>query len=69
MPEITDAEVAEIQWASSEQGKVAVRAAYEKARRLGVDMDLAEAGAIVYAAHQAAEATHQGRPVTPVTTP
>lgn len=56
MTEITDAEVREIQWASSEQGKAAVRAAHRKAVQIGAKVDMAEAGAIVYAAHLAAEA-------------
>ena len=60
MTEITDAEVAEIQWASSEQGTAAVRAAWGKARSLGLDkpsghdLDMADVGAIVYAAYLAA---------------
>ena len=60
MTEISDDEVAEIQWASSEQGKAAVRAAWEKAKRLGLDkpsgrdLDMAGTGAIIYAAYLAA---------------
>lgn len=73
MTEITDAEAAEVLWASSEQGKAAVKAAREKARRLDhctqrtpasppwsgtstdqVSLDIADIGAIVYAAHLAA---------------
>ena len=64
MTEITDAEVAEIQWASSDEGKAAVRAGWEKAKRLGLDklsadgpaghdLDMADVGAIVYAAYLA----------------
>ena len=60
MTEITDAEAAEVLWASSEQGKAAVRAGWEKARKLGLDKpsghdpDMADIGAIVYAAYLAA---------------
>jgi hypothetical protein len=69
MTEITDAVVAEVLWASSEQGKAAVKAAWEKAGRLDhctqrtpasppwsgtstdqVSLDIADVGAIVYAA-------------------
>lgn len=64
MTEISDAEVAEVQWASSKEGKAAHRAAWERARELGLDkrlgetpgMDRADVGAIVWAAHRAAEA-------------
>lgn len=54
MTEITDAEVAEIQWASSEEGKAALRAAWDKTKRLGLGtraVDMADIGAIVYAAY------------------
>ena len=54
MTEITDSEAVKVLWASSEQGKAAVKAAHEKARRLGVDIDPLETGAIVYAAYLAA---------------
>ena len=54
MTEISDAEVAEIQWASSDQGRVAVRAAHARAVAIGAKVDMAEAGAIVYAACLAA---------------
>lgn len=62
MTEITDAEVAEIQWASSEQGKAAVRAAWDKAQQLGLDVRppstpaaaMAYISAVVYAAYLAA---------------
>jgi hypothetical protein len=62
MTEITDAEVAQIQWASSEQGKAAVRAAWEKAQQLGLDVRppstpaaaMAYISAVVYAAYLAA---------------
>ena len=65
MTEITDAEVAEIQWASSEDGKAAVRSGWEKAKHLGLDkpsghdLDMADVGAIIWAAHQAAEAMRE----------
>lgn len=59
MTEITDAEVLEIQWASSEQGKAAVRAAWDKAQRLRLNegrypTTMADVSAIVYAAYLAA---------------
>jgi hypothetical protein len=60
MTEISDAEVAEIQWASSEEGKAALRAAWEKTKALGLGtraVDMADIGAIIYAAHMA----HPGR--------
>lgn len=41
-------------WASGEQGKAAVKAGYEKARQLGWTTDMADIGAIVYAAYLAA---------------
>ena len=59
MTEITDAEVAEIQWASSEEGKAAHRAAWERAVQLKIPStftDRADIGAIVWAAHQAEQA-------------
>ena len=56
---ITDDEAAEVLWASSEQGKAAVRAAHEKAAALGLvneqdGLAWADIGAIVYAACLAA---------------
>ena len=60
MTEITDAEAAEVLWASSEQGKAAVEAAREKARQLlvgskyNMPASMAEIGAILYAAYLAA---------------
>jgi hypothetical protein len=59
MTEITDAEVAEIQWASSEQGMAAVKAACDLARSLGVlgtraYLTESDVSAIVYAAYLAA---------------
>jgi len=54
MTEITDAEAAEVLWASSEQGLAATRAAWEKRGSLGVDLDRADISAIVYAAYLAA---------------
>jgi hypothetical protein len=54
MTEITDAMAAEVLWASSEQGKAAVRAGWERAESIGVRADLAEVGAVVYAAYLAA---------------
>lgn len=65
MTEITDAEAAEILWASSEQGMAAVKAAWERAKQLGIaghpvvtggrPIDMADIGAIVYVAHLAAK--------------
>ena len=60
MTEINDAEVAEVLWASSEQGMAAVRAGWERAKQLGLDrpsghdLDMADVGAVVYAAYLAA---------------
>lgn len=51
MTEIADAEAAEVLWASSEQGKAAVREAYRKAGQLGLDLTMADVSAIVCAAH------------------
>lgn len=62
MTDITDAETAEVLWASSEQGKAAVMAACRKADELGltrtagrpvVVIEPADIGAIVYAAYLA----------------
>jgi hypothetical protein len=56
MTELTDAETAEIQWASDGQGKAAVRAAWDRAEGLGLDSrpaGMADVGAIVYAAYVA----------------
>jgi hypothetical protein len=58
--ELSDAQVAEIQWASSEQGMAAVKAACDLARSLGVlgtraYLTESDVGAIVYAAYLAAE--------------
>jgi len=61
---ITDAEAAEVAWASSDEGKAAVRAAWERAGDLGIagphegmaDVHMSDIGAIAYAAHLAAEA-------------
>ena len=69
MTDISDAEAAEVLWASSEQGMAAVKAAWDKARVLDhctqrapasppwsgtstdqVSLDMADVGAIVYAA-------------------
>jgi hypothetical protein len=60
--DITDAEAAEVLWASSEQGKAAVKAAWEQAGHLGIanqpargrSIDMSDITAIVYAAYQAA---------------
>ena len=54
MTEITDDEAAEVLWASSEQGKAAVKAAWEKRCLLGTDLDRVDIGTIVYAAFLAA---------------
>lgn len=65
MTEITDAEAAEVLWASSEQGKAAVMAAWERWEKIrhnapdaalpGIIMvDRADISAIVYAAYLAA---------------
>jgi hypothetical protein len=59
MTDITDAEAAEVLWASSEQGEAAVRAAYDRARSYGVLMTGAhvtesDISGIVYAAYLAA---------------
>jgi hypothetical protein len=57
MTEITDAMAAEVLWASDELGKAAVRAAWDKAKSLGLgtrSADIADIGAIVYAAYLAA---------------
>jgi hypothetical protein len=59
MTEITDAEAAEVLWASSEQGKSAVQAAWAKALDLNVAFvstgkNMADVRAIVYAAYLAA---------------
>jgi hypothetical protein len=62
--DITDAEAAEVLWTSSEQGKAAVEAAWEKASQMGLrrsvtgsaasTVTMADITAIVYAAYQAA---------------
>lgn len=60
MTEITNAEAAEVLWASSEQGEAAVKAAYEYLRNLdeedggGRRVGMADVGAAVYAAYLAA---------------
>lgn len=55
MTEITDAQAAEVLWASSEQGKAAVKAAWEWASsNLDVWPDMPDMTAIVYAAYLAA---------------
>ena len=56
MTEITDAEAAEVLWASSEQGKAAHQAAWLKLRELGLvpSVDATQLGQIVYAAFLAA---------------
>jgi len=54
MTEITDAEAAEVLWNMSEQARAAVRAAHRRAVEIGVKVDVAGVGAIVYAACLAA---------------
>ena len=58
MTETTDAEAAEILWASSEQGNAAVEAALKKAQRLGWAVATtgiaADIAAVIYAAYLAA---------------
>ena len=59
MTEITDAMAAEVLWASSEQGKAAVRAAWDRAGRVDPEwtkgrLDQAGISAVVYAAFLAA---------------
>lgn len=67
MTEISDAELDEITWANSDQGQAAVRAAWEKTKEValrrwqdqkpvgaGIDIDIADVSAIVYAAYLAA---------------
>lgn len=58
MTEITDAEAAEVLWASSEEGKAAFRAAWQKLREMGLHqhVDMTQLGQVVYAAHLAAAA-------------
>jgi hypothetical protein len=65
MTDITDAEAAEVLWASSEQGKAAVKAAWDRWKQIRrnapdaalpgvIFVDQADIGAIVYAAYLAA---------------
>lgn len=64
MTDITDAEAAEVLWASSREGMAAVKAAWDRAKQLGIaghpvvtgrrPIDMADIGAIVYAAYLAA---------------
>jgi hypothetical protein len=54
MTDVTDAEAAEVLWASSEQGKAAVQAGWKRAEAIGARVYLVEVGAIVYAAYLAA---------------
>jgi urease accessory protein UreF len=59
MTEIADAEAAEVLWASSDQGKAAVRAALDRAWRVDPEwtkgrLDPPDIAAIVYAAYLAA---------------
>lgn len=71
MTQISDAEAAEVLWASSEEGKAAVRAGWERAKQIGIaghpvvtggrPIDMADIGAIVYAAYLAAGWTSAGR--------
>jgi hypothetical protein len=64
MPEITDAEGSKVLWASSEQGKAAVRAAFDKAYELGLKPAVTDIGAIVWAAHHAEQAAGTDAPWT-----
>lgn len=69
MTEINDDEVTEILWASSEAGMAAVKAAWVRAKQLGIaghpvvtggrPIDMADIGAIVYAAFLAAKEADQ----------
>ena len=59
MTEISDDEVSEIQWASSEEGKAAHKAAWARAQELGIAADRAFIGAIVWAAHRAGLAARE----------
>ena len=63
MTQISDEEAAEVLWASSEQGRAAIRAAWDRAQDLDLDLrqwtsvrlrDEADVGSIVYAAYLAA---------------
>jgi hypothetical protein len=55
MTEITAGELAEIQWANSDAGKAAFKAAWGKLRSMGLTahVDATQLGQIVYAAHLA----------------
>lgn len=62
MTEISDTQLDEITWANSDEGKAAFSAAWAKAKGIGIagigtgrvmGIDMADVGAIVWAAHQA----------------
>jgi hypothetical protein len=58
MTHISDAEAAEILWASSDEGRAAHRAAWGELRAMGLHehVDMTQLGRIIYAARQAAAA-------------
>jgi hypothetical protein len=69
MTDISDTELDEIMWANSDEGKAAFDAAWAKAKGLGIvgvgtdrvmGIDMADVGAIVWAAHQATAGTGEG---------
>jgi hypothetical protein len=51
--EITEAEAREVLWASSEEGKAQLAAAWKVACRLDIDITRADVGALLWAAHEA----------------
>jgi len=57
MTEITDAEAAEVLWASGEQGRAAFRGAWVKLHKMGLHqhVDATQLGQVLYAAHLAME--------------
>ena len=65
--DLTDDQVREIQWASSEEGKAQLRAAWEAAVQLRLDsfgLTMADVGALLWAAHKA-HAPEDHRPAPP----
>jgi hypothetical protein len=68
--ELSDDQAREVLWASSDEGKTQLRAAWDRAVRLGLDaspaghLTMADVGALLWAAHEAAagEAAPRGRP-------
>lgn len=63
MTEISDTEAAEVLWSSDDEGRAANQAAWEAAKRLDLlkNLDRADIGALVWAAHQAAEEVRTGQ--------